>query len=261
MVPSASPTSGPSSVLGVATWSVVSVVDGDTLEVSGSDGDMTVRLIGVNAPEDGECLADEATEALRDLAARPVVLLSDRTDTDQYGRALRYVETPSGVDVGGELVRRGLAISRRYEPDTARNDRYDALQDEAVADAAGVWRPEACGPAAVQVSIEVDVQYDAAGDDNDNLNDEWVRFTNTGSAPVDLDGWIVADESASHRYTFQSLALAPAASVTLFTGCGTDTDAERYWCNTGSAVWNNAGDAVFLRDPNGNNVVVHPYGG
>jgi endonuclease YncB( thermonuclease family) len=92
VVPSASPTSGPSSVLGVATWSVVSVVDGDTLEVSGSDGDMTVRLIGVNAPEDGECLADEAAAALRELAAGPVVLLSDETDTDQYGRALRYVE-------------------------------------------------------------------------------------------------------------------------------------------------------------------------
>jgi len=222
---------------------------------------MTVRLIGVNAPEDGECLADEAAAALRELAAGPVVLLSDETDIDQYGRALRYVETPEGLDVGGELVRRGLAISRRYEPDTGRNDLYDALQADAVAAGVGTWAPDACGPAADQVSIEVDVRHDAAGDDNENLNDEWVRFTNTGGSAVDLDGWTVADESASHRYTFGGLALAPAASVTLFTGCGTDSKTERYWCNTGSAVWNNAGDTVFLRDPNGNNVVVHPYDG
>lgn len=243
----------------VAMWSVVSIVDGDTLELSGAEGVMTVRLIGVNAPEDGECLADEAAAALRELAAGPVMLVADETNTDQYGRALRYVETPAGVDVGGELVRRGLAISRRYEPDTARNDAYDALQADAVAAGVGTWAPDACGPAADQVTIEVDVRYDATGDDNENLNDEWVRFTNTGTAPVDLEGWTVADESASHRYSFRSLALAPAASVTLFTGCGTDTETERFWCNSGSAVWNNAGDTLFLRDPNGNNVVVHPY--
>ena len=39
----------------------------------------------------------------------------------------------------------------------------------------------------------------------------------------------------------------PGAAVTLFTGCGTDTDVERYWCNSDSAVWNNGGDTVFLR--------------
>ena len=103
--------------------------------------------------------------------------------------------------------------------------------------------------------------YDAPGDDNHNLDEEWVRFTNTGTAPVDLSGWHVADESSSHRYTFDDLTLVPGAAVTLFTGCGSDTESERYWCNADSAVWNNSGDTVFLRDPSGNNVVAETYRG
>ncbi len=47
--------------------------------------------------------------------------------------------------------------------------------------------------------------------------------------------------------------------MTVFTGCGVATDDEVYWCSEGSAVWNNSGDTVFLRDPNGNLVAVHTY--
>ncbi len=32
-------------------------------------------------------------------------------------------------------------------------------------------------------------------------------------------------------------------------GCGTDTATDLYWCNSGSAVWNNDGDTAFLFDP------------
>ena len=109
------------------------------------------------------------------------------------------------------------------------------------------------------VAVDIEIHANAAGDDNENLNDEWVRFVNAGDADVDLDHWIVADESASPRYTFAELVLVPGAAVTLFTGCGTDTDAERYWCNSGSAVWNNGGDTVFLRDPAGNIVASRSY--
>jgi micrococcal nuclease len=109
------------------------------------------------------------------------------------------------------------------------------------------------------VAVDIDMHPDAAGDDNVNLNDEWVRFVNAGDTDLDLEQWTVADESATHRYTFAELVLAPGAAVTLFTGCGTDTDSERYWCNTDSAVWNNRGDTVFLRDPAGNIVASRTY--
>src|SRR5687767_8310768 len=44
---------------------VVSITDGDTIEVADGSGALaTVRLIGINAPESGECFADEATRVL-----------------------------------------------------------------------------------------------------------------------------------------------------------------------------------------------------
>lgn len=77
-----------------------------------------------------------------------------------------------------------------------------------------------------------------------------MRFTNRVTSVVDFTGWSVNDEGP-HRYRFATLVLPVGGSVTLFTGCGADNDTERYWCNPGSAVWNNGGDTVFLSDSNG----------
>jgi micrococcal nuclease len=248
---------------GDALWTATEVIDGDTIRVNGPDGVQKVRMIGVNAPEKGECFYDEATSALQfSLGDRDLRLVSDVSDVDQYGRLLRYIELADGTDVGAEMVEGGYVRSHHYEPDVSRNAHYDELQSAAEQAGVGLWAADACGAAvASDASIAVDGQYNAPGDDNVNLNEEWVRFTNTGTESLDLTGWRVADESSSHRYQFSDLTLAPGASVTLHTGCGSDTDTERYWCNKDSAVWNNGGDTVFLQDPNGNTVVAETYRG
>lgn len=234
--------------------SIVEVVDGDTIVVQLADGRERVRLIGVNAPERGECLADDAAQLLQDLVADGTVeLVADRSDRDGYGRLLRYVEVDD-VDVGAELVRAGVALARRYPPDTARSDGYDALQREAEDVGAGMWTVGACGTPATGSDVVIsEIRFDADGDDDQNRNDEWVRITNRGSADVDLSGWVLKDTSASHRYPFpDGFLLGPGASVTVRTGCGTDTAADLHWCNERSAVWNNSGDTAFLLDPPGN---------
>jgi micrococcal nuclease len=243
-------------------WRSIEIVDGDTLFVSGPLGELEVRIIGVNTPESGECFSDEATDALARLVdGNDLVLVADRSDVDQFGRALRYIETVDGVDVGAELVAGGFAIARRYPPDDARADRYAVLQRAAQDAGRGLWARDACGASDLDgVEIVIDVNADAPGDDNVNLNGEWVTFTNAGAAAIDLDGWEVADESASHRYTFTDLRLEPGAQVTVFSGCGRDEQVDRFWCVSGSAVWNNNGDTVFLRDRNGNIVASLSYG-
>jgi len=255
-----SETSSPSG--GGEFWRSTDVVDGDTLYVSGPRGEAEVRLIGVNTPETGECFYDEASTALASLVeGEDLVLVADRSDVDQFGRSLRYVETADGVDVGAELVAGGFAIARRYPPDDDRADAYAELQDAAQADGRGLWVSDACGVSALDgVDITIDVNADAPGDDGQNLNGEWVRFVNSGADAVDLEGWEVADESASHRYTFSDISLDPGGAVTLFSGCGEDEAMARYWCASRSAIWNNGGDTVFLRDGNGNIVVSLAYG-
>jgi endonuclease YncB( thermonuclease family) len=248
------------------SWTVVEVVDGDTLDIEHGTVVLTVRLIGINAPERGECWADEADAALTELVAGGEVWLEvDVSDRDDFGRLLRYVYNERGEDVGERLLEQGAAIARSYPPDTANDERYAAAQDAAAAAGRGLWAPDACSPsrlapvAAIPPSIGIDIRADADGDDNLNLNDEWVRFSNTGVAPLDLTGWTVKDESATHRYVFTTFELAPGTSVTLRTGCGVDSATELFWCNEDSAVWNNSGDTVFLLDPAGNIVATLRY--
>jgi endonuclease YncB( thermonuclease family) len=66
---------------------VVSVADGDSIQLA--DG-RRVRLLGIDAPELGRCLAGEARDELRRLAFGKHVRLKD-TVTDDYGRVLAIV--------------------------------------------------------------------------------------------------------------------------------------------------------------------------
>jgi micrococcal nuclease len=85
-------------------------VDGDTIKVPGA----TVRLIGVDTPERGQCGFRDATTRLRELVGgRPVVLTAvpGRDGRDRYGRLLRYVGV-GGLDVGLALIQGGYATAR-----------------------------------------------------------------------------------------------------------------------------------------------------
>ncbi|KQP65251.1 DUF2510 domain-containing protein [Nocardioides sp. Leaf285] len=94
------------------TYLVTRVVDGDTLELG--DG-TTVRLVGVDTPEVGECGSEKATALLSRLVlgARVDLRRSDE-DRDRYGRLLRYVDLTSGPrpDTGLRLIDAGLAVAR-----------------------------------------------------------------------------------------------------------------------------------------------------
>lgn len=239
---------------------VLAVTDGDTLEVSIDGVVDRVRLIGINANESGECFSDEATAALSALVdQREIRMVSDQSDRDIYDRLLRYIYVDD-VFVNERLVATGAAIARRYPPDTAEADRLEAAQSIAKAAHLGMWADDACGTPAIAGVVIEDLQYDAPGNDNENLNGEWIAIHNNSGVEVSLDGWVVKDESASHRYPFPpSFTLGIGARVTLFTGCGSDTNEALFWCNIGSAVWNNSGDTGFLLDPSGNIVSTFGY--
>ena len=160
---------------------------------------------------------------------------------------------PNGGLSNEILVQEGLALARRYEPDTAHAVTLEAAQVRAETAQFGMWAPDACGTASTALLAIGTISFDAEGNDNLDLNDVWVQITNVGTDDADLTGWVVKDESATHRYNFPSgFELGAGSTVTIYTGCGTDNTADLYWCNTGSAVWNNSGDTAFLLDPAGN---------
>jgi micrococcal nuclease len=94
------------------------VVDGDTIAVRLTDGRRErVRLIGIDTPERGACLAGKATGLARNLADdQPVVLRGDATQStrDRYGRLLAYAWV-GGRDLGYRMVASGLARVYVYD--------------------------------------------------------------------------------------------------------------------------------------------------
>lgn len=239
---------------------VLSVTDGDTIDVLVDGVVETVRLIGINANESGECYSDEATAALVGLVDQHEIhMVRDHNDRDIYGRLLRYLFVDD-LFVNEELVAMGAAIARRYPPDTARTATLEAAQAKAQAQRLGMWAEDACGGGPSADLVIEELNYDAPGNDNENLNGEWIVIRNNSQVAAALDGWVVKDESASHRYQFPAgFTLGPGARVTLYTGCGTDTKDALFWCKKGSAVWNNSGDTGFLLDPSGNIVSMFAY--
>lgn len=96
---------------------VTRVIDGDTIEVDIGGVLYKVRYIGIDTPElDDErpefcALAQEATRYNRQLVeGKEMRLEKDVSETDHYGRLLRYVYV-GDTFVNAELVSAGLAWS------------------------------------------------------------------------------------------------------------------------------------------------------
>jgi endonuclease YncB( thermonuclease family) len=122
---------------------VTSVVDGDTLNAQMAEGPaLEVQLIGIDAPEPGDCGGDEATGHLEQLAlGRKVTLVSDPT-LEQFqspgARRLFYVDRDDGLDVGLEMVRAGWS-DIWFLSDFQRSSTYLSSAAEAERLRYGVW--------------------------------------------------------------------------------------------------------------------------
>jgi micrococcal nuclease len=121
---------------------VARVVDGDTIDVAIDGRVRRVRYIGVDTPERGRPLFSEATDANRRLLESSVMLEQDVSETDRYGRLLRYVWTEAGFMVNAELVRQGFARTVTYPPDVRYVDCFLALQRQAREAGRGLWHAQ-----------------------------------------------------------------------------------------------------------------------
>ncbi|MFJ2115582.1 MULTISPECIES: lamin tail domain-containing protein [unclassified Streptomyces] len=96
------------------------------------------------------------------------------------------------------------------------------------------------------------IHYNSPGSDNRSnasLNGEYVQIKNTTSKAVSLKGWVLVDAS-NHKYTFGTYSLGKGKTVTVRTGKGKDTAANRYQ-NRGAYVWNNDKDTATLKKADG----------
>lgn len=146
------------------TATVIHVVDGDTIKL---DDGRTVRLIGVDTPEKGQCGYLEAIKVtafyVDGIEVSLVKSKAGKTaDRDKYGRYLRYVRTPS-FDVGMELIKKGRAKPRynstdgygRHDLETAYQTAYESAKNANVCATPSPVKPKPTSNPA----IGTDTQY------------------------------------------------------------------------------------------------------
>jgi micrococcal nuclease len=147
--PPGTPTPTPEPLISAGTTAarVVQIIDGDTIYVEIDGSEYSVRYIGIDAPETdsrqaAECLGQAASERNAELVEGEVVgLEKDVSETDEFGRLLRYVWLNPGQMVNAVLVGEGYAESKAYPPDVRHQDLLDQLEATALAEGLGIWGP------------------------------------------------------------------------------------------------------------------------
>lgn len=128
---------------------VTRVIDGDTIEIETGE---RVRYIGIDTPEvnnsqdNFECFAVDAKDFNTQLVeGKKVRLEKDVSETDRYGRLLRYVwvSTPDlpedEIFVNDELIRNGYAKVSTYPPDVKYQDKFLVGERDAMENGVGLW--------------------------------------------------------------------------------------------------------------------------
>lgn len=245
---------------------VIQVIDGDSIEVFLNEKSYRVRYIGIDSPEIGMTNSEEATEANRRLVEGQILELErDISNTDQYGRLLRYVYLSDGTLVNAQLVALGYAVAVAYPPDIKYQELFEGKQQEAQDNGFGLWA--APTETATMVSTETTAsvlidpacsQFNAPGNDNDNKNEEYVCLVSQSIELVDMTSWIVRDEYG-WTYSIPEFSLEPGAAVKVRSGCGDNSQKDLYWCKDETAVWNNDGDCVYLISKEGKTIAQYCY--
>lgn len=232
---------------------VSTVYDGDTFRAVAEDGTaVDVRMLGLNAPEQGECFYSEALENATKQLEDVQVDLTD-TASDQFGRTLARVWIGSR-HLNVEFISSGFAIATSPDDGDPFGEEALAAEREAARAMRGLWGRDVCGASGPLPLLEIEVtSHDPPGPDDERLDREVVEVVNQGDTEVDLSGWVIRDESSRHRFQFPNgTAVAGGSRATV-------SSADSRWDPGQSPVWNNDGDLALLLDTYGRVVSSERY--
>ena len=116
---------------------VVSVLDGDTIEILHKQHPERIRLSGIDCPEKGQSYGHQAKQATTEMVFGKEVLLQTH-GRDRSGSILAEVRLPDGTHVNHTLVKNGWCWwYRKFAP---RNTELAGLEKQAREAKTGLWR-------------------------------------------------------------------------------------------------------------------------
>lgn len=155
---------------------LVRVIDGDTAIFSVRGIVLSVRLIGVNAPESGRLYSGSAADYLYNrLVGQTAYLESDIEPLDDYGRSLFYVWLDDGALVNAEIIRDGAAAICIFPPNIKYVKALARAQSDALSENAGMWA--AYAEYYNNLSAEITTQYIG------NVNSRVLHLPNCAGLP------------------------------------------------------------------------------
>ncbi len=125
------------------------VIDGDTIEL---ESGQKVRYIGIDTPEtvdhrrDPQCFCQEASLQNKKLVeGKDIYLEKDISQTDKYGRLLRYIYLEENeISINEQLIKEGYAVASSYPPDIKYQEKLKTAEQEARDNQKGLWREGVC---------------------------------------------------------------------------------------------------------------------
>lgn len=243
------------------TATVTHIVDGDTFEVVWSDGYSPpaglldrIRIAGVDTNETltNEPLAQEAKDRLAALLPLGTVVTLQAIDeqSSTLDRPVRHVLV-NGENVATTLIREGLGLAASYDFEPSYRNEYFAASEAAQLAGTGVWSRFTPGTGTTD-DVSIFVNFDAAGNDADNLNDEYVVIQNTSGAVLDVSNWTLRSSARlgdGTLYIPDGVTIASGDSLRVHVGAGINT-ASSIYLDQSAPIFNNTGDVVYLRDAN-----------
>jgi len=131
----------PSEVGVEKTYKVTDVIDGDTIKIEYEGVVGSVRLIGIDTPENKECFNQEATNKMESFVkGKEVTIEFDQSqgERDKYGRLLLYIWQGSAF-INDRMIRDGYAHEYTYDKPYKYMDQFKEAEKEARENNRGLW--------------------------------------------------------------------------------------------------------------------------
>jgi len=134
-------------------YSVVSVVDGDTIKISMDEKTETFRLIGIDTPETVDprkpvqCFGIESSNKAKELlSGKKVRIETDPTQGtyDKYNRLLGYVYREDGLFYNKYMIEQGYAHEYTYNTSYKYQTDFKNAQIVAEKNKLGLWSSNTC---------------------------------------------------------------------------------------------------------------------
>jgi micrococcal nuclease len=134
-------------------YTVIKVVDGDTIWVDNNGKRQKIRMIGLDTPESVDprkpvqCFALEASAQAKTILGGQAVYLetdSSQDTVDRFGRTLAYVWTESGRLFNLDMIADGYAFEYTYDLPYRYQAEFKAAENDARAGERGLWSTGAC---------------------------------------------------------------------------------------------------------------------